>query len=163
MEKDGRVLWKRPESVPFPTVWRRCVGKKKTEDGRILRFRIQDVTEDMHEELIDMMTTHFLRDEPLCASQNVLADPTSVKEFLYLWREYLRQNLALVAIVEEENEDRGESPPRIAGVNFTGVTLKSQKMSYDKVSTLVSVIQLRNKLSFQTISNKVLINICLHK
>lgn len=57
--------WKRPESVPFPNVWMRFEGKKEI-NGKIPKFWIQDIPEDMFEEVADFMCKNFIYEEPLC-------------------------------------------------------------------------------------------------
>lgn len=59
--------WKRPESVPFPNVWARFEGRIPI-DGKPLKYRIQDVTDDLVEPVVDHMCRYFLVREILAAS-----------------------------------------------------------------------------------------------
>nr|CAD7461019.1 unnamed protein product [Timema tahoe] len=115
-------LWERPDSVPFPSVWRRYEGTKKMPTGNIPKFSIEDLTEDYVEEVIEHMSNIFLRDETVCSTSKLCEDPVSLAEIQELWRKYAKQRVALVAFVDEEEGGRR----RIAGVNMTGVAYKSE-------------------------------------
>ncbi|GLH12679.1 Putative acetyltransferase [Gryllus bimaculatus] len=62
--------WQRPETSPYPRVYRRFKGKKPMPDGRVADFWVQDATVDMDEEIADHMMTYFSRDEPMSRSLN---------------------------------------------------------------------------------------------
>jgi hypothetical protein len=102
------------------------------ENGTVPKFRIQDIPEDMHEDIVNFMTTHFCRDEATCTSLGFLEDAVSVLELQNLWRESMKQNMALVALVENEEEGH---PPRIAGCNITCVITKDDKTTFEKVNS----------------------------
>ncbi|XP_069669110.1 uncharacterized protein [Periplaneta americana] len=126
---DTSEKWQRPKSVPVPTIWRRCDGLREMEDGKIPKFVIQDVPEDMHEEIVEFMTVYFCRDEVMSASLKFLDDPVSVKELQDIWRTMLIQNIGLVAFVDDgEDGDRR----MIAGCNVTGVSYKGEKITSEK-------------------------------
>jgi hypothetical protein len=128
--------WSRPKSVPFPTVWRHCSGLREAADGTVPTFRIQDVPEHMHEDIVNFMTTHFCRDEVTCACVRMLEDPVSTAELQEVWKAILKQNVALVALVE--NKEDGH-PPRIAGCNITGVSFKDDKHTSDMVNIYIYI------------------------
>jgi hypothetical protein len=123
--------WSRPKSVPFPKIWRKCSGLKMMENGKVPNFTIQDIPEDRHEDIIDFMTTHFLRDEQTMISVRLLEDPVSLLEQQILWREVLKQNMGLVAFVDNIKE---EHRARIAGCNITCVKTKGDKMTHEQVN-----------------------------
>ena len=102
-------------------------------DGKIPKFRIQCITEDMFEEIVDLMCNIFARDEFTCAATNLIGDPVSLDEFKVSWWKFLKQKVGLVAIMEEEGDQHGKRP-RIAGLNITGVSEKSDKLTLDMVS-----------------------------
>lgn len=56
--------WIRPENVPFPSVWGRFEGKREI-NGKIPKFWIQDVPEELFETAVDTMCKNFIYDEPL--------------------------------------------------------------------------------------------------
>jgi hypothetical protein len=127
----NKEQWSRPKSVPFPKIWRKCSGLKMMDNGKVLNFTIQDLPEDRHEDIIDFMTTHFLRDEQTLISVRLLEDPVSLLELQKLWRDLLKQNMALVAFVDNEKD---EHRPRIAGCNITCVTTKDDKLTPEQVN-----------------------------
>lgn len=57
--------FRRPDSVPFPSVWCRFNGRKEI-NGVIPKFWIQDIPEDQFEEVVNFMVEGFVNDEPLC-------------------------------------------------------------------------------------------------
>ncbi|PSN38573.1 hypothetical protein C0J52_19757 [Blattella germanica] len=117
--------WSRPKSAPVPTVWRRFTGLKKMEDGTIPKFRIQDVPDDMHEDVIEFMTKHFFRDEVTCECLHLLEDEVSMREFQDVYREILTEHVALVAFLDDDNEPGVK--PKIAGCNLTAAAHRSEK------------------------------------
>ena len=127
----SKEKWSRSKSVPFPKIWRKCSGLKKMDNGEVPNFTIQDIPEDRHEEIVDFMTTHFCRDETTCISVGLLEDPVSTLELQNVWRDSLKQNMALVAFLDNEED---EHRPRIAGCNITCVTTKDQKIPYEQVN-----------------------------
>lgn len=56
-----------------PRIWRVVDGRKKTTDGKTLRFSIQEIPNDRRDEVIQLMSTEFARDEPLSASVGTFA------------------------------------------------------------------------------------------
>ncbi|KAJ4437957.1 hypothetical protein ANN_13896 [Periplaneta americana] len=114
-------------------------------DGKIPKFRIQDVPPDMHDEVVQFMSDHFFRDEALCSCLNVLGDPVSLKEFQDFWKELLQQNMALVAFLEE---DGGGTSTRIAGANITAISYKTDHYSYDMFKGHATRVIVRDILEY---------------
>ena len=122
--------WTRPNEIPYPNVWRRFEGKRAI-DGVKPRFIIQDVTEDLEDEIVEHMSTVFLRDEPMCNAVGIADEPVSLKEFQDMWRDYMKQKVALVAVVEPGTTSYSG---RVAGCNLLGLTHKTDKVDITKVS-----------------------------
>ncbi|XP_049834054.1 arylalkylamine N-acetyltransferase 1-like [Schistocerca gregaria] len=121
--------WKRPADVPFPQVWARCEGKTTLADGSKLLYRIQDITPEMHEEILDkLMMVHFVRDEDLSKTINLIGDKTSLEELRMMWKESLQQNVGLVAIREYP-----DGQEEIIGANITCVVSKGEKSNSDEL------------------------------
>lgn len=59
------IKWKRPNSVPYPSKWRHFEGRKQI-DGKIPKFWVQDIPEEMFEEAVEFMCASYIYDEPLC-------------------------------------------------------------------------------------------------
>uniref|UniRef100_A0A1B6C5H1 N-acetyltransferase domain-containing protein n=2 Tax=Clastoptera arizonana TaxID=38151 RepID=A0A1B6C5H1_9HEMI len=119
--------WRRPENVPLPKVWRRFQGKI-LEDGRYNQYRIQEVTEDMVEDVLEHMKRYFLISECISSSIGLVEDEVSLGELICFWRETLKQQLTVVALVEEEGED-GKEKTRIAGVNVLYISEPNDEKS----------------------------------
>ncbi|XP_043278872.1 uncharacterized protein [Venturia canescens] len=96
-------------------VWRVVDGRKKTEDGKIARFSIQEIPVDRFDDALDLMCTIFLRDEPICSSSNIVNDAASMDDFCKLWSFSLQQGVAVGAFLVDGNNPK----PVLAGVNMT--------------------------------------------
>lgn len=59
------LLWRRPNNVPWPNVWHRFEAKSKS--GQTYQIKIQDITEDRFEDVLDFMATEFDKKEPICS------------------------------------------------------------------------------------------------
>ncbi|PSN30584.1 hypothetical protein C0J52_27352 [Blattella germanica] len=126
--------WKRPASLPYPTVWLKCIGKKPLADGKVPKFRIQCATEDMYDEILDYMCNIFSRDEHLSATMKVADDPVSIKESRVQWFRYLKMNISVVALLEVDEISESRKRPRIAGFNILGISRKTDpKFTSDMV------------------------------
>lgn len=77
MQVDSR-RWKRPNSVPYFSVWSRFNGLREI-NGAIPKFWIQDIPENQFEVILDYMVKGFLHDEPLCRYSSKFSDFFSTK------------------------------------------------------------------------------------
>ncbi|GAB0087130.1 uncharacterized protein DMENIID0001_014070 [Sergentomyia squamirostris] len=107
--------WKRPESVPFPSVWRRFKAKD-AETGEMVNYRVEDLPEDRYEEAVELLVEHFLKDEPMCKAGGAANDPQSIAGFSNAWKAILQDKISLVCFKENSNE--------IVGVNVLKICSK---------------------------------------
>ncbi|XP_059618005.1 uncharacterized protein LOC132262682 [Phlebotomus argentipes] len=107
--------WKRPESVPFPSVWRRFKAKDE-ETGEMVNYRVQDLPEDRYEEAVQLLVEHFLKDEPIFMITGAADEPQSVLGFSNAWRIILQDKISLVCFKEDSDE--------IVGVNVLKLCCK---------------------------------------
>jgi hypothetical protein len=128
---EEKCTWSRPESIPFPTIWRRFEGLLEISNGKKPTFIIQDLNYEYLEEAIELMSTCFCKDEVMFDALKITDDPTSMKELQNLWRDLSRQNASLVALTDE-----GSGRPRVVGVNMTYVCRIQDKFSPDDVSNI---------------------------
>ncbi|PSN38571.1 hypothetical protein C0J52_19756 [Blattella germanica] len=123
---ESKVGWTRPKSVPFPTVWKRCVGLKEMENGQIPKFRIEDVTEDMHDDILAFMNEfHFdkVYGSVMMRGLKLYEDPEAMKEFEGRWKRALNLNISVVAFLDDGSEGDQRT---IAGVNILNVSQRSR-------------------------------------
>uniref|UniRef100_A0A6M2DWY6 Putative acetyltransferase rhodnius prolixus n=1 Tax=Xenopsylla cheopis TaxID=163159 RepID=A0A6M2DWY6_XENCH len=132
MANGDSTEWKRPSSVPYPSIWRRFESPDKKDPQKIRKFRVQDAAEkDVQEAIIKHMTDIFLEDEPTCNSLNLKSDAESLRETQEIWRHLFTHQCALVCF--EENDDGtlvtipGTDTPYIVGCNMTFVSHKGEK------------------------------------
>lgn len=56
--------WKRPEHIPFPSVWLRFKARDLNSD-ELVEYRVQDLPLERYDEALEYMTSMFLEDEPM--------------------------------------------------------------------------------------------------
>lgn len=62
------MTWKRPEHIPYPSVWH-TFQAKDTESDQVVTYRVQDLPEERFEEAIAHMMEYFVYDEPTCRAK----------------------------------------------------------------------------------------------
>ncbi|XP_043273485.1 uncharacterized protein [Venturia canescens] len=112
---DDLLGWKR-KAGPLK-VWGVVEGRKKTSDGKTLRFSIQEVPEDRFDDVLDLMCKVFIKDEPICDSLNAIEDPVTIEDFCKLWSFPLQKGIVVGAFLIDGDEPK----PILAGVNMTVV------------------------------------------
>ncbi|KAK9731427.1 hypothetical protein QE152_g13631 [Popillia japonica] len=105
--------WKRPESVPFPTVWAKFEGKI-VRNGIKNIYWIQEVTDEYKSQVLQYMMDEFTLDEPFCKYSKISEDPDVMKQFKEFWWESFKENLALVCLTKDQN-----GVTHVAGMNCT--------------------------------------------
>ncbi|KAJ9578671.1 hypothetical protein L9F63_005161, partial [Diploptera punctata] len=121
---NGKVVFPNLKSSVF-----KFSGKTPMSDGKIPKFRIQCITEDMFEEIL-------------------ADDPVSLGEMKEIWLKFLKQKVGMVAIMEEEGEQEGKRHI-IAGFNITGVTTISDKLTVDMIGEKQSYAKFATGLALQ--------------
>lgn len=58
--------WKRDPQLPFPKTWF-TFEAKDLENDKLVKYSIRDLTEDRFEEAFHLMSTDYLRNEPMNA------------------------------------------------------------------------------------------------
>lgn len=53
---------RRPSCIPYPQVWSRF--EKTIKNEYTMKFKVQDLTEDMHFEVLEFMKKYYMKDEP---------------------------------------------------------------------------------------------------
>ncbi|XP_055617018.1 uncharacterized protein LOC129762608 [Toxorhynchites rutilus septentrionalis] len=109
------TYWKRPDGFPYPQVWRRFQVRDPLT-GELEAYRVQDLPPERFEDAIDHMCNHFLRDEPICASLNLVGDTVGIEELSAVWRRVVEQRCAVVCFKEASDE--------IIGLNMLTVVSK---------------------------------------
>lgn len=95
--------WKRPESVPFPSVWLKFKARDVNSDN-LIEYRVQDLTEDDFEVAFGHMKTHFLKDEVMNNAMELWKDEAAIADLYKIWKEMVKQRLSLACFRENSNE-----------------------------------------------------------
>jgi hypothetical protein len=122
--------WTRPENVDYPIIYATFHALDCGDDGKkdLIKYRVQDLTEDRFEEAVAIIRDKHLIDEPMKSSKGVRNCPVSVQEMVeYLWN-LLRQKISLVCFKEGSNE--------IVAVNILGVMTEAESNKTYNVSCL---------------------------
>lgn len=82
--------WKRSDFVE-PRAWHSF--QTNFENNEIEEFVVQDLPREKYEDAVNFMLEHFLSDEPICKSKDVLNDAEALEEVCKLWRLVLNQNV----------------------------------------------------------------------
>ncbi|KAJ8893629.1 hypothetical protein PR048_006229 [Dryococelus australis] len=120
--------YKRPDSVPFPSVWRRVKGKKPM-GGVVPSFVIQDVPPDRHADVVDFMEANYARHEPMREGMSFWKDAVSIEELRARWEKTLRQNVSVVAFLDD-----GSARTQVVGANVLGVVRQGAANDTQQVS-----------------------------
>ncbi|XP_055712604.1 uncharacterized protein LOC129807396 [Phlebotomus papatasi] len=116
------MKWKRPETVEFPRVWWRFKAKDP-ESGQTVDYRIEDLTEDRYDEVVDLMINYFVPDEIMSKSLGITNDEVSMAEMRSFWEESVPYKLTLVCYREGSNE--------ICGLNVLEVVEEADTLAND--------------------------------
>ncbi|CAG4967509.1 unnamed protein product [Colias eurytheme] len=108
------MVYRRPESIPLPTVWHRFTA-------RGTNFRVQDLMEDQVETAVQLLVKYFMADEPPCKYIGIHKYPTAQANLEKLWRDTIKDKLSLVCV---EDTDK---PTNIISVNVLTVASKDDK------------------------------------
>uniref|UniRef100_T1HX63 N-acetyltransferase domain-containing protein n=3 Tax=Rhodnius TaxID=13248 RepID=T1HX63_RHOPR len=99
------------------------LGKfESAKNGKILKYRIQTVTPELIDDVVDLMFTHFLPREPLSSYLGVHKDAKTLDHIDLVWRKLLEDGVALVAL---EDVDNGNV--KIIGANIVTISEKDKE------------------------------------
>ncbi|CAL1682376.1 unnamed protein product [Lasius platythorax] len=122
MEKLPRI---KPPGQP-PKIWKSI--EKVNKEGKTIKFTIQEIPEDRHEDAVQHMCTYFLTDEPICQCLNAKDDPAFVEDMSTIWRLLLVEGISIAAFTDNPNGGK----PIIAGMNVLGVDFRDHIDSISK-------------------------------
>lgn len=112
----------KPPGQP-PKIWKSV--EKVTNDGKQIKFTIQEIPEDRYEDAVQHMCTYFLADEPTCECLNAKNDPVFLQDVSTIWRLLISEGISIAAFTENPNGGK----PILAGMNALGVDYKDRKDS----------------------------------
>ncbi|XP_052866387.1 uncharacterized protein LOC128272593 [Anopheles cruzii] len=118
--------WERPATVPYPNVWWTFEAPDPDrEDGGLVKYRVEDLTEDRYEDAVQLYTDHFVDDEPLCAYARLRHDPRSYEEIVGFWKHCFQERLTIVCYKEGSKE--------LVGANLLSVAVADKKKDFRNV------------------------------
>ncbi|KXJ70640.1 hypothetical protein RP20_CCG022854 [Aedes albopictus] len=117
------MSWKRPAEPAFPTVWYTFQAPDPDNDDQLVTYRVEDLTEDRYDDIIQHYRDYFVDDEPIYASRNTILDEMAMKELSDFWRWCLEQRLTVVCYKEGSAE--------IVGANLLHMEQSDDKGNWD--------------------------------
>ncbi|XP_058839033.1 uncharacterized protein LOC131695420 [Topomyia yanbarensis] len=115
------MVWTRPADVPYPSVWHTFKAKALDSD-ELVSYVVQDLPEDRFVDGINHMLGIFIYDEPMCRAKKLADEQASVDDIRDMWREVVKQRLALVCFREGSDE--------IVGLNMTFASCVDDRKDY---------------------------------
>ncbi|KAG6450274.1 hypothetical protein O3G_MSEX006480 [Manduca sexta] len=91
-----------------PRVWSRFSAK--ASDGTVLKFRIEDMTEDRIEDVMTLLMTHFATEESLHRGSGVPKNPKAMAELQEIYKELWNEkpNQIVICVSDEETTTNSE-------------------------------------------------------
>ncbi|XP_058823556.1 uncharacterized protein LOC131684572 [Topomyia yanbarensis] len=106
--------WIRPQKPTIPTVWHTFQARDVDSD-RTVTYRVEDLTEDRHDDLIRFLSTYFLEDEPQCQNKQISQDEVALAEMVSFWRWCFAEKMTIVCYREGSNEIVGANLLQVKG------------------------------------------------
>ncbi|KAG6450272.1 uncharacterized protein LOC115443600 [Manduca sexta] len=119
-----------------PKVWSRFSAKAK--DGTVLKFRIQAMTEDRKEDLMNLLMTYFVPEESMHKGLGIPKNPEAMAELLEIYKELWsvkpNQNLT-ICVSDDETETRSE----LFGASLIILDKREEKekLHYEPISEVI--------------------------
>ncbi|XP_058822547.1 uncharacterized protein LOC131684046 [Topomyia yanbarensis] len=120
--------WTRPEEPAFPTVWYTFQAKDVDSD-QLVTYRVEDLTEDRYDDMINHFMENFLDDEPLCQNKQLSQDELSLAEIIGFWQWCFNEKTTIVCYKEGSDEIVGANLLHVkCGEKLADLELKSEQM-----------------------------------
>ncbi|XP_032525817.1 uncharacterized protein LOC116776675 isoform X2 [Danaus plexippus] len=107
------MVFRRPESLPLPSTWRRFTVCNTN-------LVVRDLTEDLRETAVQLLVKYFTAHEPPCKYIEINKHPTALGELEKLWRKTIDDQLSIVCVKEDD-------PTDVIGVNVLTVSDQNDK------------------------------------
>ncbi|XP_058444181.1 uncharacterized protein LOC131425895 [Malaya genurostris] len=114
------MVWTRPIATTGSNSWHTFKAKDSDSDQLVV-YRVQDLTEDRYEDMIQQFLDHFIEEEPISVSKGISKDQSARDGLIDLWRSTLREQMTLVCYKEGSDE--------IIGANI--VVVRESEEAYD--------------------------------
>ncbi|KAJ8918483.1 hypothetical protein NQ315_008180 [Exocentrus adspersus] len=93
--------WKRPENVPFPSVWR--TFERKETDGAIKKYWVQDLVPEYEDIFLKNYEDVYLKEEALYKYSKISEDPQAIEHKKNLYRSCMNNRMVLICLTEDAN------------------------------------------------------------
>ncbi|XP_055528398.1 uncharacterized protein LOC129720748 [Wyeomyia smithii] len=128
------MVWTRPSQPAVPVVWHTFEAKDGDDsEGRVVTYRVQDLTEDRYEDMIEHFMNHFVEEEPMSVSMGTTKDPQMRTGSSHMWRAVLKEQMTLVCYKDGSDEIIGAN---ILAVRDNGNYLDTQLDSKNQSKAL---------------------------
>ncbi|KXJ78967.1 hypothetical protein RP20_CCG002745 [Aedes albopictus] len=117
--------WQRPAEPTIPTVWYTFQAPDPDNGDQLVTYRVEDLTEDRYDDMIQHYTDNFVDDEPFCENKQISKDELSLAEIVGFWRWCFEKRMTVVCYKEGSDE--------IVGANLLHVKHVDDKEDWDEL------------------------------
>ncbi|KAL0840305.1 hypothetical protein ABMA28_015577 [Loxostege sticticalis] len=121
----------------YPKVWRRF--ERTAEDGRTLRFEIEDVPEALWSTVVEFMLGNYIREDVWWIAAGTAQDLEAVQEYRVLLTSIVKQKMSLACFLTEEDG----SGQTLVGVNMCLPQEKGRFVEHTPPKTKAGLLSLR--------------------
>ncbi|EDS42759.1 conserved hypothetical protein [Culex quinquefasciatus] len=95
--------WNRPDKPAIPTVYYTFRAKDADSD-QLVTYRVEDLTEDRYDDMIQHYKENFVDDEPFCENRKVSSHEDALEEIVLFWYWCFSQQTTIVCYKEGSDE-----------------------------------------------------------
>ncbi|XP_028158701.1 uncharacterized protein LOC114351620 [Ostrinia furnacalis] len=121
----------------YPKVWKRF--ERTGEDGRMLRFEIEDVPEALWSTAVEFMLGNYIREDVWWVAAGTAKDLEAVQEYRVLLTSIVKQKMSLACFLTEEDG----SGQTLVGVNMCLPQEKGRFVDHTPPKTKAGLLSLR--------------------
>ncbi|XP_058456518.1 uncharacterized protein LOC131433920 [Malaya genurostris] len=122
------MVWTRPEKPAIPNVWYTFQAKDADSD-HLVTYRVEDLTEDRHEDMIQHYLDNFLDDEPFCQNKQISKDELALKEMRSFYQWCFNERMTIVCYKNGSDEIIGGNLLHVKGYEkLADFDLKSESI-----------------------------------
>lgn len=119
--------WIRPDKPAVPTVYYTFRAKDADSD-QLVTYRVEDLTEDRYDDMIQHYRDNFLDDEPFCENRKVSSHEDALAEITMFWNWCFTQRTTIVCYKEGSDEIVGANLLHVKTPEKEDWQLESQQL-----------------------------------
>ncbi|CAK1604292.1 unnamed protein product [Parnassius mnemosyne] len=121
----------------YPKVWSEF--ERQVEDGRILKFAIEDIPEDMWKTAVEFMLGSYIKEDVWWMTAGTADDPEAIQEYRVLLTAIVEQKMSLACFLTE-GDGTGHT---LVGVNMCMPQEKDRFVEHNPPKSKAGIMSLR--------------------